>query len=308
MNITERLEARVASGETLVIATHQSPDWDALGFVFVLEAAYSAVCGLNEVRGHVHFIPAGQTDAQADFVGDTGLVADGVRNFDHHQLRGEEARTSATYLMYEAIQAAGLDISHLFPLVRLIDRADWGHTSDDVALSRELGIHALLAAQKAAGASDYEILAWARQVWTALAGGLWQKAQARRELEANIVSAFDVGGIRVAVLALDAPRGCTAAAYEAGHDVVFYQSTVQRDGVTRHLRGAVRRTQAEPLHLGNQVEAALARPETPGDIRAELAQWFQHPAGFMAGVSEKAAGGAEPMAVSLTDVARVVMG
>lgn len=307
MTIIDRIDGILGEERPARIATHQSPDWDALGFVFVLERAIRQAGGC--IASGVRFLPVGQTDPAADFVGDTGGEHDGVRTFDHHQLVGAAGQTSATRLVFEAIQAANWTaLDYLAPLVTLINECDLGQPND----SREIGIHALLSAKKAQRWADAQILAWGREIFNDLADGLLSKAIAKRDLAANLLAVLELPYPpyrRVAVLAPDAPRSCTQAAYEDGIDIVFYQNEVERDGVTRFLRGAVRSNEAAAdVHLGKMVEHTIRRCEKVAPaIADELRQWFQHPAGFMVGISEKATGGETPMDVSLIDVANAIM-
>lgn len=88
--------------------------------------------------------------------------------------------------------------------------------------------------------------------------------------------------------------------------MVFYSSSYEKDGEVKYVRGMVRRNEAATrFHCG---EAVAKVATTSEEIQAELAGWYRHPAGFMAGISEKAGGAAEPAPVPMTEIAKALFG
>src|SRR5579859_8114693 len=142
----------------MIIATHVSPDWDAIASCWLLQR-YG---GMQDAS--IVFVNTGNPDQavleSADAVVDTGKALDpATRRFDHHQLPEPQA-TDASAAMHVYGHLTGLDsgLWYLLPLIQLIHNGDIGGSG--AAFSRELGIHALLSAMKARKSSDAELLSF----------------------------------------------------------------------------------------------------------------------------------------------------
>lgn len=299
-----------------IIATHRSPDHDALCSSWLI-ARYIVQSTLVQIA----FVPQGTKadDIEADFVTDVGLHYDTVKFFDHHQ-DGEDETTSATSRVFTRIWSesfTGDDISHLNPLVEWVTNGDWGRNKMPNNLNYLL--QGLKLQQKDDAEQATTMFAAYDHVASMLADG-HQIDEAVKSLELNddfnsfikeavayrqtmkqkfeecLVYQGEKNGIKMCIL-VNAPMGLTNYAYDIGFDVVAYLGEpVKRDGAFLYPRGIVRRNEvAHRVHLGNAVNAAIAEARTliGGDkdwnaVIDELESWFCHPAGFMVGLSNKA--------------------
>lgn len=276
----------------ITVATHVHPDWDAI-------AAAWMVGQWKQQPITVVFVNAGEHGhGLADYTVDTGGGA-----FDHHHLPNNA--TSATELVHQYAIDRGADLAHLAPLVALITAADLGKDEHGAKESRALGIHALLSAQHALGTDDATICRMGFGVLDRLAAHLRRDYEARRDAEQWIADSFTPLGLSVAVLHPNAPRGLTNILYENGYDVIFFESTYQRDGQTRYTRGMSRKD-GSPVHCGMYLETYTKSTTADPRVLAELAAWYKHPSGFFAGISEKGGGTDRPLPVPLADVARAL--
>ena len=198
----------------MIVITHVSPDWDAIGAVWLLKR-YSGMADAE-----VQFVNTGAPDQEildnADAVVDTGRIFDpSCQRFDHHHLPGDLANTTcATLQVYDALPDAPIAI---LPLVRLIYAGDTG--KPEANESRQRGIHALLSNKKRQGADDYSLLAYGFDLLDNLSQSLISPDEARRTLAAHTVYRSGDG---LLVALKNAPRGATFAAHEAGARLVIF--------------------------------------------------------------------------------------
>lgn len=286
------------------IATHQFVDMDAITSAWL---ASHLIDGQSEVK----FFPANTKaeDVDADIIVDFGKKFDGVKFFDHHQTT--DASLSATKLVFDALVAKEPFWAFLSPLVDQITDGDWlrGEPTD---------LHYLLSNMKGTKKTDQECYAVISDCLRAIAyyvideqsldleqsiayvmksyaneiaAAKQFRQQAADELESKISYRTAERGVSACIVE-NSTRSTSAAAYEAGYDVVAYVAEpVERNGANLYPRGIVRRDEvADKIHLGNAVEAAIAHASNNGwnDVLAELESWFCHPASFMVGLSEKA--------------------
>lgn len=278
-----------------MIVTHTSPDFDAIGYVWLMQR----FGGGGEMP--VAFVNTGSPDpdvlASAWSVGDTGRVFDpAARRFDHHQLPGIESnQTCATMQAYEWLlrQDVTPELLAIRPIVELIFCGDTGSPLAGAATSRTVGIHALLSAQKAKRLGDAELLAYGCELLSDLAIVAIARARGAAQLAEHTTYRSDDG----LVVALDgAPQGATYAAFDAGAKLVFFASE-DRGSFAR----GVQRGNAEDgqPHVGELIDLVACSTPHLGMI-GELNQWFLHPAGFFAGRGTAKAPCAMPMRDGLT--------
>lgn len=259
-----------------IIALHTSPDFDAIGAAWLLARFYFV--GPIEYR----FIPAGQMELAATAIVDTGGELDYNRlRFDHHQLTGVNAITSATLLVYEWLSAR-LDvpsIDYLEDLVHLINDCDLGRQGEDALTSRRLGIHALLSNFIHLGASDTAILLHGFSMLDKLAAGLKRRAEQNR-IFANHIKYMSADGVFCAVEY--ASNDIVHIAHDRGADIVLFfnrDGIKATDGSTTYPIELWRRSGVK-IDLGAII--AVHREDIP-EFTAELSRWFLHPNGFFAG-------------------------
>lgn len=291
----------------MVIATHTSPDWDAIGAVWLLKR-YGGMDGAD-----VQFVNTGTPDltilAGAAAVVDTGRELDPLRlRFDHHQLPGAEANTCcATSLVFQWLRSEREDIEPLGSLVDLIYAGDTGQANYGATWSRVIGIHALLSAQKTKKADDTALLAYGVAVLDDLAIALFAHHEARTALEAHTVYRSDDG---LVVALKDAPPHATSAAHEIGARLVLFQSASEGTNAIGVMRaGEQREPHCKALILGILDDAEC---DAPGSIRwdspeyIEMARWYLHEAGFFAGRGTAKAPDPRPIEANLADIARAI--
>lgn len=283
------------------IITHVSPDWDAIGSVWLLKR-YGGLADAD-----VLFVNTGAPDPAvleaATAVVDTGRVFDpATLRFDHHQLEGTAANeTCATTLVAEHLFG---DLPHVLdPLTFLIYNGDTGKPHGGAWHSRLVGIHALLSAAKATKRfDDYGLLAFGFDILDLLADSLTAAAVARRSLEAHTVYRSDDG---LVVALRDAPQGATFAAHEAGARLVVFGD------YTKNAIGILRGGEGADVHAGGLVGSLLNDYDCGlDDISAalydELATWYRHQGGFFCGRGTDKAPSDTPILVDLVDVARAL--
>jgi len=278
------------------IVTHVSPDFDAIGSVWLLKRHG----GMADAA--VLFVNTGNPDldvlASADAVVDTGRVfSPATLRFDHHQLAGAAANeTCATLQVAQHLVLArpDVDFNPIWPLIDLIYAGDTGKPAANE--SRKIGMHALLSAKKASRALyDHGLLAYGFELLDALASGLVAQDAARRSLEAHTVYTSDDG----LVVALEnAPQGATFAAHEAGARLVLFSSVLPGPS---YARGIMRGGEGIDVDAG----ALVAAIDDPA-LDPELSTWYRHAAGFFAGKGTAKAPCADPMSVSIVDIARAI--
>lgn len=292
------------------IVTHRSPDWDALGSVWLLKRYHP---GLENAE--VRFVNTGAPDlellAQAAAVVDTGREFDPERlRFDHHQLPGRESvKTCAMKQVWEHLGQSFFDykskkdpVGHLRVLVDLVWAGDVG--SGYAQTSRVAGIHAILSAWKNQGLSDEELLRRGMELLDAIDIHLRRLCEANDELEYRCLQFRSSDGALVAIR--DGGPEVSWAAFESGARVVLFQSSQEVEGGTTHSIGLIRAGEWSEPHVGELVQAVLDHPRTSPEIREELARWFLHPAGFFAGRGTAKAPCFAPVTVDLQTLARLI--
>jgi hypothetical protein len=251
------------------IITHTAPDWDAIGAAWMLQRFLlpdaEIICADRET------IEAAKPTAAA--IVDCGGELEARRlRFDHHHLPGAEA--NETCAMLEVSSHIGAPTEHVNPLVLLIYAGDTGRDYFGADYSRQVGLHALLAARKAVGWTDEALIEWGCQELDLLAGRLLRQQQAREELAEKCVWKSDDG--KVVAIAHGEPRH-SQAAYAAGATLVVFCSDIPTENGTSHAIGISRNQTAEFPHIGD----VLAASEI--DFATQADKWFRHPAGFFAG-------------------------
>lgn len=294
-----------------MIITHTSPDFDAIGAVWLLQ----------RYGGHddeqVVFVNTGKPDRalldSADAVVDTGREYDPERRrFDHHQFAGAQANaTCATRQVYDWLVTQQPGLTYLQPLIDLIFAGDTGRREYGADMSRVVGIHALLSALKVTRPSDAALMAYGCGLLDTLADHLARRAAAHMTLADHTIYRSADGLVRAL---FGAPQGATFAAFEDGARLVAFASD-SRDhdpptvacGVMRGGEGDEPNCRALVLGLLNDGEAeAPWAPRWDSAEYAELARWFCHPAGFFAGRGTAKAPDPTPLTASITDIARML--
>lgn len=281
------------------IVTHTSPDWDAITACWLLQR----FGGMAEAT--VVFVNTGNPDpavlAAATAVVDTGREYDPARwRFDHHQFPGSQANDDcAALLVYSDVVNPQRVYGYLDPLVMLVFAGDTGRANYGADWSRQIGIHALLSAQKMKRLSDMELLHYGYAILDDLAAHLRAKAEARLSLEAHTVYRSEDGLVRGL---RGAPQGATFEAFEDGARLVLFTSTTPNTVSVGVMRGGENQ---EP-HCGDLVVAVLANPVTPPAVRDELARWFCHTAGFFSGRGTAKAPDPTPLTADFVTLCRVL--
>lgn len=289
------------------IVTHTSPDWDAIGGVWLLKR-FGGLADRDVV-----FVSTGNPDRgvliTADAVVDTGRVYNpNDLRFDHHQLGRAASDTCATLQVFCHLTNGG-DCNHplfyLNQIAALITAGDTGHKTDGADWSRIQGIHALLSAQKARRLGDAELMEWGFGILDLLAESSKTRYAAQATLAAHTVYTSDDG---LVVALHNAPQGVTFAAHEAGARLVVFASDMP--DVPTYARGVMRAGEWQEPHCGNLIMRACEileyYDEHRGPIYAELCSWYRHEAGFFAGKGTAKAPCADPMDVDIVEIARAI--
>lgn len=265
------------------IVTHTSPDWDAIGAVWLLKR-------YGGMQDHdVVFVNTGNPDAdaleQAAAVVDTGREYDPARlRFDHHQFPGQDANNdSATSLVYADVINPQRVYWWLDPLVYLIKAGDTGKTTYGTDWSRMTGIHAMLSALKARGAANYVLMDYGCHWLDLLSEHLKSKAEAKATLDKFTVYRSPDGLVRGL---RGAPQGATFAAYDEGARLVVFTSQSEGTvsvGVMRGGESQEPHTKSLVLGLLNDAECNVGPFAWDSEEFRELARWFNHNAGFFSG-------------------------
>lgn len=248
---------------TMSVVTHMSPDFDAVGSIWVAERAGLIARG-NYV---VTFVSAGQTDPKADYVFDTGGEYDPERGrFDHH---GDKNLPSATYLVWRTLNDDAIK-----PLIDIINDCDLGVRNDITITSRTVGLHALFSAFARTGLPKDQVLL---DYGLSLLDLLGDRLQEQALIAETFSDYIECKGDRVVAIA-NGSRGHTGYAFDKGYDLVlFYNET----DVTTSV-GMSRRSET-PIMCNDLVDALLLQPDLPPALRLELMRWYRHPSGFFAG-------------------------
>lgn len=283
------------------IVTHTSPDWDAIGAVWLL----MRFGGMESAE--VRFVNTGNPDpillAAADAVVDTGREYDPSRlRFDHHHFAGRAAsETCATAQVFSDL--IGGDYQHplfyLNQIVALILAGDTGERTDGADWSRIEGIHAMLSALKARGAADHTLLNYGCGWLDLLAESSKARYEAQQTLATHTVYRSDDG---LVVALREAPIHATHAAFEAGARLVLFQTTSE----TTNAIGIQRASEWQEPHCG-ELTALIGCAQPIGSLmESELRSWYRHEAGFFAGRGTAKAPDPRPIAVDLVEIARAI--
>lgn len=282
----------------MTIVTHTSPDWDAIGAVWLLQRYVPDGAGMPVV-----FVHTGNPDAtvlaSATYVVDTGRDYDPARGrFDHHQL-ATAGETSATEMVWRWLREMARGSSCVAPIIDLITDADGRCvTSPAATVSRAVGIHAMLSAWKAQQLSDAELLRRGMGVLDDIASTLIARKRAAETLQERVVWKSTDG--RVWAL-LNGSRDATFAAFEEGAALVVFATTTASGTVAV----GVQRASEQALDCGALVERALLTCDH-GPVAAELRRWYRHPSGFFAGRGTAKAPDPTPLTVDLVTLARAL--
>lgn len=298
-----------------MITTHQNPDWDAIGAVWLLKRIVS-------LEDEVAFVNTGNPDKEllknAIAVVDTGKEFNpSALRFDHHHLLGQTANnTCATKQVFEFLLSQSSTVEYLSPLVDLIFQGDTGRS--EANFSRELGIHALLSGFKATKKTDLEILTFGFLILDSLNLRLQNQTKAKVELaekvvyksKDNLIWAIKHGS-----------AGSSFAAFEEGARVVIFEGEpIEVEGGITYPIGIMRAGEWQEPNCGELAKRLLEIAEyelasgTSGDfsfeslIQEEISKWFLHPAGFFAGRGTAKAPVFEPVKVDLEELARAIDG
>lgn len=280
-----------------MIVTHTSPDFDAIGAVWLL----SRFADMNDHE--IGYVNTGNPDKamldSADAVVDTGREYDPARlRFDHHQLSGRDsADTCAAMMVYAWLWDRGTvrsDYKAIKPIVDLILSGDTGRTGDGADWSRRVGIHALLSALKARKASDAELMAAGLSWLDLLASHAIAAQAARAQLDQHCIYKSDD---RLVWALAGAPQGATYAAFEAGARIVIFSSTTPESVAVGVMRGG----EGQEPHCGELVQKAAYLAQPP--LSDELNTWFCHPAGFFAGRGTAKAPDPRPLEAGVAQIA-----
>lgn len=286
------------------IATHTSPDWDAITSCWLLQR----FGGLETAE--VVFVNTGRPDPrvidQAKAVVDTGRIYDPADlRFDHHQMRpGDRHNTcAAEQVAMHLLELGKVDLS-IWPIVNLVWAGDIGAARDGADWSRQVGIHAVLSGWKRQGHSDEWLLMHGYVILDALAADLRGKAEGRRKLDACTVWKSDDG----LVWALEGGgHGAGNAAAELGARLVVYVDSHTRGGRTYYAAGCWRYGgyEVQEPHVGKLVERLADTPASTS-LSCELEGWFCHPAGFYAGAGGDKAPRTDPPSVGAAEIAQAI--
>jgi hypothetical protein len=257
---------------TPMIATHSSPDADALLSAYLL------------LRYHFNnnaIIVCVDRTTDLDYydaVTDMGDVLDeATLRFDHHQLRGDASKTSAAKLVYEfLLHRQQCDIEHLAALVHLVNDADLGLDTVPVQTSHEVGFHAALSGFKAVYNDDTSTTQWAMNHFTFLNATLKHRYDAQFQLAAAMVfKSRDVIGLDRGNATMTRLAGSVYlplfVAY-IGEPIIVDKGTLYPWGIVRSKRG-----EAAGVHCADVIEEAQ---RLIGDgVALDL---FVHSSGFIA--------------------------
>lgn len=292
-----------------MIVTHTSPDWDAIGAVWLLKR----FGGLADAP--VAFVNTGNPDptilASAAAVVDTGREYDPARRrYDHHQFPGADANLDCATSIVFADEVNSPTTFYLEPLVKLIYDGDTGKPGANE--SRERGIHALLSAKKTLKWSDAQLLEWGMAILDDLELSLRMRAIGRQTLTKHTVYRSDDG---LVVALKDAPPHATSAAHEAGARLVLFQSASEGTNAIGVMRAGEQREPscgdlvrsildyAPAIRMKQTVATTTVAAQAVFD---ELRTWYLHEAGFFAGRGTAKAPDSRPIEADLVDIAAAI--
>lgn len=281
-----------------VINVHSFGDGDAYAAAYFIKRF---LCGSNATI----VFTATDVATDADFIADKGMVYDPSNGrYDHHQIDGNV--DSAISLIYGAMCELDSEAQAYSQIVRIITKADLGQMNDpEVSASSAFGYHGLIAnlkSQRNADGrpwNDEQIYAevevfLGRMVDTALFNYRNEKSFAQwTDVE------FDIKGHKAVQLSYGAPN-LSFVAYDKGFDIVFFEGdAINKAGQTVYARGI---NTTNGVHAGEMIQKVIDTT-TNEAVKAELSKWFQHKAGFFAGISPMATGVNEtPMSVSMDNI------
>ena len=291
-----------------IIVTHSSPDFDAIGYAWLMKRFAPGFEDAKIILMPLNAIDKAVLEA-ADSVGDMGEVYDlNTLRFDHHQLPGKESTsTCAAVLAWKWLDyEEGLNVRHLKPLVITILEGDQG-------LTPQVGLHSILwgaGLQKnpltGQRMSDQEMLAIGFQLLDRAAAWLLHKAEAAAELEDKVIWKSGDG----AIWAIKGGKNSTSfAAYDQGAKVVVYESEpFEVNGSLTYPVGMSRSPHCTAPHLGEIAERIIKRSfyDELESVCKEMETWYRHQDGFYAGRGSKAAPCPDPFEADLVLIAKEV--
>lgn len=286
-----------------MLVTHTSPDWDAIGFLWLMRRYDPQTLDMD-----IAFVNTGAPDlallAGAYAVGDTGKVYDPDRlRFDHHDVPGLDGdSTCATKLCYSYFYDRGIAEAAIYPIIQLILDGDTGKPG--ARQSQLTGIHALLKAEKYHGMGNRELAQWGFRILDELAGNLIRYRNAVDMVARHTVYSSNDGRV---VALHEAPKECADIALESGADLVLYYRHNER--TNGYKRGVLRRPESG-IHTGRLIDLAyrFTTDHALIEIGRELEIWYRHGSGFYSGKGTSKAPYYEPMTVSITAIAGLIDG
>ena len=246
------------------ITTHTSPDWDAIGSVWLLKQA---------LPGHheYHFVHAGM-EGETGYTVDTGGCYDPAAGiFDHHF---RDSKHKSAIMAIWANNEFG--VWERFPwfqeLVERLDRGDQGFSKDSFLHYSLHGIKKNLS--ESGNYSDIGVLIWGMRVLDSIAITLKERHEVMEHIAWR--------GEHVIMLASGNAVSTRTALEETGAKfAVFIGDPVTMEtGEKTYPRGIIRNA----AFTGITVRDVL-----PDQLEGELARWYVHPAGFFAGVGSSKA-------------------
>lgn len=258
-----------------VAATHRRPDLDACAAVWLWRRFVAPHRYGDAVSVEVVFVRAGENPPDVDAVLDTGGVNDpATGRYDHHGAPTASDRSlSATALVYRHARDLGLAVDHLQPLVALVTEGDHGGAK----WSRQVGLHALLAAILAREDDDHVVLAQVEELLDLLNQTLAQRARAQREADSFIVWSSDDG--RTVAVHRGSPAVTAALLEREEVELVLWLNSFP-DTVTV----GIRRRDDRPWAVATILDEVIAAADASGDtaVATEVARWYRHGSGVFA--------------------------
>jgi hypothetical protein len=264
------------------IVTHQSPDFDAICYLWLVKRFASQVVPTFK-DAEINLMSLSRIDQDvleaAISVGDMGGVyRPETWRFDHHHLEGSQStNTCAAKMLWEYLLYLGIDVSYLSPLIKVI----W---QGDLARTEPVGIHSILwggGLQKnlltGQRLTDMEMVAVGFDLLDRAAAWLKHKVETKAELDEKVIWKSDdklIWAIR------GGTPSVTFSAYDKGARIVVFEGEPIKtpEGISYPM-GASRAPEWKEPHLGKLVDLVLSS----SPVAKELTLWFRHQDGFFAG-------------------------
>jgi len=289
---------------TKVILTHVAPDFDAIGYAWLM---IKFAPGFKDARITYTSVSTPGHDLlnRADSVGDIGGEYDPERRrFDHHHLPGSESTaTCATRMVWEWLGEQGIDLEYLAPLIEVIYQGDIGHI-DPVGIHSQMGGWKICNKDAGRILTDNDVMGYGIRILTM--NELWLRRQSENaaELEEKVVYKSDDGLLWVI---RHGSIGSSFAAYDQGARLVAFEAKPIElaDGSTTYPVGISRAPEWKTPHIGQIVKQAIAMGQpSHRKMAEELETWFNHPAGFFSGRGTAKAPCPDSLKVDIVDLAK----